>query len=641
MVDSSKNSNLSRRKMLALTLTGATASVAGCSGGNQDDGTTTAGGTTSGGTTGNDTGGTPTESGLSPDQMAESVVETSMEYLPQDANWNRFSTGPLTAFFNWDYLARTFWNNSTDYMLLKEDGFSYDSNSKTITYELKEDYSYWWNGEPVTGEDWYVQNELVRLLDPQGNPYESWKLEDKYTVKATLKNQINPVLLGTLGPKVSARAMDYRGFWRKWLKKFQNVSGDTERQSLTKELTQMEITTKEYANKGLGNGVYKLTDWNTQEMIWERHEKHPHADQVPFPEVRFRVGKGSAVNQMITNDRLDFGVNQFPSKLESASPKHLETIFEKKSIQSRNILFNYKNKHIGRRNVRRALVSILDFTRLKDFWNGPGGFTKEYQTGLPKALEDKWLGSDFMDKVHKYPVKSDAQRANEFMKQAGYSKKGGRWVGPDGDPLQFKLLIGTYGTQEALGKAMTQVWNQWGAKAELVAEDNSTWVSKINSGEGWGTTIWLHGYDDLDPMNYYNYNNAYHMRLANNASQVHTWLKEGKTHSEINGRPITPKIPKQPGLDVKGNGQKINIAELVDELQVTQKEQRTREIVQTLATYWNYDLPIYDMFPQISAMWGDTKNFSWPKDADIWYQKGSRAMYLTWRKGLVQPVEKQ
>jgi peptide/nickel transport system substrate-binding protein len=617
---------LSRRKMLAVALSGSAVGLAGCSGGTGNSGSSSNGSGGNGGK--NQSGGS--------DQMAETVVDANVEFVPQDANWNHYSPGPYMSFFPWDYGFRKHWNGTTDYWLLKEDGFTYDADAKTVTYEFKPEYSYWWNGDPVTGEDYWMQREMERLFDPEGSPWKSWTMEDKYTVKGKRKKQLNPILKSTIN-QGQGRVFNYRGAFRKWLKRLQDASSTSERERIYQKLVEWEIPTEEFANKGLGNGTYQLTDWNTTEMVWKKFDKHPLADKAPFQKIRFRVGSGSKENQMITNGKLDTAVGQFPEELEKVSPDYLKTIYEKKSIQARNLLFNYNNKHIGRRNVRRALITILDFTRLRDFWSGPGGFLKKSQTGIPQTLEEKWLGKEVVNSMYSYPMKSDPKQASTFMERAGYTKKGGTWVGPDGDPLQFTLLTGEYKTSEELSQAMTQNWKQWGANPELLAVTNSQWTDKIFNPAGkWDIALFLHGFDSLTPTNYYDSVNPYHMRLGTSSTEIEQWLKEGKTHSPLNGRPLKLKIPKQPGLDITGSGQKINIYKLVEELKVTQSKQRSQEIIRTLATYFNYDLPMFDMFPQTAAAWGDTKNFNWPKDADIWYQKASKAEGLTWRKGLVK-----
>lgn len=638
---------LSRRKMLGLALSGTAVGLAGCSGSeSNENGTSSDGSGTAASSSGNGTGGGPqgmdgnsNQQELSPDQMAESVVDMNVEWLPTDANWNHRSNGPASWFWPFDYTAPKYWNGTTDWWLLKENGYNYDSKTKTVTYEFRPEYSYWWNGDPVTAEDLQIQNEIDRLIDPEGSPWKSWTVDGKYTLKGKRKEKINPVLLS---PN-AGRVLEYRGAYRQWLEKFKADTTDKAREKTLQNLTNWEISSKRFANDGLGNGTYKLDDWSTTQITWKRFDKHPYADQAPFETVKWHVGSGSAANQQITNDVIDVGIGQFEQELKAASPDYLKTVYTKRSVQVRNLLFNYKRKHIARRNVRRALISILDFTRLVDFWNGEGGPVKQRQTGLPQVLEDKWLGDKLINKMVNYPLKRDEKQAKQFMKKAGYEKQGGTWVGPDGDPLKFTFMIGTYLTSEALGKAIAQTWNQWGADAKLLPVSNSQWTGKIFNPQGdWDVTIFLHGFDDINPLNYFKYTNPYHMRLQTSSGGLEKWLKQGKTHSPVNGKPLKPTIPSNPNLEVGSDGGKqINLYKLINELKVTQSKQRSREIIRLLSRYFNYDLPMFDMFPQVAATWGDTKNFDWPKDADTWYQKASRATYATLRKGLVKPVQKK
>ena len=626
MSDGNKIENhLSRRKMLTTALAGTAVGIAGCSG----TGNTGSNGS-SGGSGGNGSGSSGGSGG------GEAVVDLNISWLPGDANWNHRSSGPLAGFWSFDYTAREYWNGTTDWWLLEEDGYSYDPDTRTATYEFRPEYGYWWNGDPVTAEDLQIQREIDRLIDPEGSPWESWTVEGDYTLRGTRKEQINPVLLS---PNVD-RAFEYRGAWRRWLEQLSEDTTASARESTFEDLANWQISTQQFADEGLGNATYRLTDWNTTELTWELFDQHPYADQVPFETVRWHVGTGSAANQQVTNDVLDIGTGQFEQELRQRSPEYLQTIYTKRSIQVRNLLFNYNNKHIGRRNVRRALISVLDFTRLVDFWDGQGGPVKQRQTGLPQALEDRWLGDELMNRMINYPLQADANQADQFMQQAGYSKQGGTWTGPDGDPLQFNFMIGTYLTQEQLGRAITQTWNQWGADVTLLPVSDTQWDGRVFDPQGeWDVTIWLHGFDELHPMNYFDYSNPYNMRLQTESGGVRQWLENGETHSPVNGKPLTPTIPSSPGLEVGNDGgQQVNIVELVEELRTTQSEERSREIIQTLSRYFNYDLPMFDMFPQVAGIWGDTQNFQWPDDTDIWYQKGSRAVYATLRTGVLKPV---
>ena len=625
---STTGDDLSRRKLLATALTGTAAGIAGCGGGN--------GGSNGSGSGGNGSNG---NSGSSPNNNngggnGEQVIDMNVEWLPGDANWNHLSNGPGAFFWAFDYTNNTYWNDVTDWWLLKEDGYNYDSKTKTVTYSFRPEYGYWWNGDPVTAEDYRIQQEIERLQDPEGSDWESWTLEDKYTLKGKRKNEVNPMLLNA-----GDRVMEYRGAYRQWYEQLKEDTTTEARDNTLQELTQWQISTDQFTSDGLGNGTYKLDDWSTTEMTWTLFEDHPYADQVPFDTVKWHVGSGSAANQQITNDTIDISSGQFPGNLRRASPEYLQTLYTHRSIQVRNLLFNYTNKHIGRRNVRRALISILDFTRLVDFWNEKGGPVKQRQTGLPQSLEDEWLGDNLMNNMVNYPLKSDPERAERFMQKAGYSKQSGTWVGPDGDPLEFTLMIGTYLTSETLGRAITQTWSQWGANAELKPVSDTQWSGMVMEPQGdWDITIWLHGFDRLDPLNYFDSTNPYHMRLGNSQSEIEGWLQDGETNSQLNGKPLTLAIPSTPSLEVGNNGgQQINIYELVQELRTTQSNQRSREIIRILSRYFNYDLPMFDMFPQTAATWGDTKNFQWPNDADVWHQKGARATAATLRKGILKP----
>jgi peptide/nickel transport system substrate-binding protein len=621
---SGKGTSLSRRQILAAS-SGIAVGLAGCSG-NESEGTSTNDATSTGETNDGTTNGTTSGSG----KLVDASPTLTVTKLPNEINFNRYAQNIAFSNWQWDYLQSNFYTNETYNWLLED--FSYDPNSLEMTYKFKEDF-YWQDGTQVTAEDYYNQQEIARLMDPAASDMEKHVLKDDFTMVSKRKESLNPILVNVEEGRLWTR----RDQNREWLEKFQDASSDDKRKSVTSELIESKIGIDEFAKKGLSNSVWKLKDWNEQEYVFEKFEKHPHAEDVEFDELNFLVSKGGSTNQLLKNDKVDFGSGIFPPDLKGVAPEYLQTVINSRAIQSRTMVFNYKNKHVGRRGVRRAITAALNFPAMGKR-HLDAKFVKKHQSGLPQNLENKWLGSDYVDSLIPYSMKADKSQAAKFMREEGYTKEGGKWKDEDGDTVKFTYTTQTASAFAAFGKEIQQQLNGFGFDMEMQTMDNVTWYKDFLNVDKWDVTTFGHGWESNEPLNFYNYDNHYKMRIGT-GGQIEGWLDDGETNSQLNGRPIIATVPNSVGATtVNGSGKEVNLYDIINELKTVQSKDRTEEIVKTLAWYFNYDLPLIDTYPYTLSFWADTKNFKMPKKSESAYYQKFGGYYKMLRRGLIKGV---
>lgn len=612
--NSEETSNFSRRRLLGAAGVAVAGGIAGCSSGDESNsgGTDTETEGPDGTTT---TTATPTEEV----ELRDPTITGVSGVLWSDKNYNRYARN--IALHGWfpEYLwHKNYAGEVYDYKLLKEDGFWYDSDTQEMHYEFKEDY-YWWDGTQATAEDYYNQQEISRLMDPDGSDFESHELIDDFHMVTKRKKPLNPILIGPEEGRLWTR----RDKNRKWLEKLQDATTDSERDEVIADLTEAEISIEQLVDEGLGLGVYKPKSWNEKEQIFEIHEKHPRADQAQFQEVEKLVGlNGAARDQLVINDKVDYGLGTFDEEKYSGAPDHLQTVYQGRGVQPRTLVFNFKDNGLQHRGVRRAFVSLLDFPKLKKIHKKD--YIKKYQTGLPAPLEAQWLGQDFLDKIIKYPMGPDPERAEEFLREDGLEKSNGVWKDSNGETVKFSVYTPPWSVMAAYGKSIATQCSNFGFEVEAKTAEGGVWYQDYLNMENGDVFPFGHGWQSPEPLNYYNYNNHYKMRLGPNGGTIEDWLEEGKTKSPLNGKNIVLDLPSEVGATgTSGGSKQVNVYELIEELKVVQSRDRTAEITKTLAQYFNYDLPLIDTFPNTFGGWGDTKDFEWPaKDHPGWLNYG-------------------
>ena len=630
--ESTSNLPLSRRKMLALT-SGMAAGLAGCTDQNTDS-TATPGQNTDG-TTGSETSGTgetTTEGSTGSGELMDPSPTMTVAMLPDEINFNRYARNIEFINWQWDYLRSEYYTNDSFNWLLED--FNYDGEKNELQYTFKQNF-YWQDGTQVTAEDYYNQQEIARLMDPEGSDIEEHVLKDDFTMVSKRKEPLNPVLVGVEEGRLWTR----RDHNRQWLEKYQDASGESGRKKVTSELVNYKLGIDEFAEKGLSNSVWKLKEWNEQEYVFEKFEKHPFAKDIDFDQINFLVAKGGSTKQLVTKDRIDFGIGIFSPDLKGAAPDHLKTVAKTRSIQSQTLPFNYKNKHTGRRGVRRAILAALPIPAMGKR-HLDNDLVHQYQSGLPSNQENKWLGSDFLGKLIPYSQKADTEQATQFMEEEGYTKESGKWVDEDGEQVSFTYTCETTSAQAAFGKELQQHLNNFGFDVELKTMESVTWYKDFLNGDQWDVTHFGHGWGNNHPLNFYNYNNHYKMRIGT-GGQIETWMSEGKNHSPINGRPIVATVPETVGETTTDGGEtEIDLFETVNRLKTAQTEEETAEIVKSLAWYFNYDLPLADTYYYLSSFWADTESFSFPEKSNpVYYQKFG-GYFKMLRRGLIKGVEK-
>jgi len=591
-----RSTNWSRRDLIKYGAVAGTAGLAGCF---DSSGQTTENGGTEDGTD----GGTNTESGAS---LADDTLDYPAGRPATDVQFNRYSLGNYAHTLQdqlFEEVARGYADGTVRPDLL--DDMSVDGRTLTLTFP--EGFK-WWNGDDLTAEDYYIGLEIDRLQSSEESPIESNTLVDDYTIERTFKTAVSPNLMKANVAETFVNTP--RSIYREYLTRYEEASSDSERESVTSDLLDMSITTQQLIDEGLGNALYRVTGFNSSETVLEKFEGHPYASRTDIPKVRIIPETTADVESLSVNDQLDMNPDVLMSESQqSRYPDNIENVYRLNWFRTQKFTFNFKNEHIARLPVRRAIVNAVDFESMVAAMRQAGtvGAPAENQTALRSTIHEEYLGSDFVDQLIDYPVGKDLDAATQLLEDAGYTKENGTWVDPNGESFTFTVLTQNNNTQVQATKVFNDQLNAFGLQTEISTVSSTDYYQRLQTYEADIFWIWHVAKALWHPTAYFS-NNFYGIEVGDPESGNET----GPT-----GKPFTTTIPSEVGAtEISGSGKEIQPAQLMNDLPNSESAEQVRERTRDLVQWFNYALPDFVFVEEDSGYWGDTQDFSMPTGDD-------------------------
>ena len=641
--NSKTSPSVNRRKMLALGGGAVAGGLAGCLGdGDGDDPTDTEGATP---TPEVETITITQETG-SPRVETRTVVNTP-EQDPVETTLDRpYGTVPTEVKFGWggnsgaltNYYMTSLGDMGFDGRYRFEALEDYSLDGKKLTFNLRDDLTYH-NGEQVTVDSFLMGQNQLYWVDPEGSSYtrEHEKVDD-FTARYHYEE----------APQSELLEISYFGFTLQYPEPYEVETNEMLRDASSSDERDEILNTRvtnpsdqdtlrhKVENHG-GSGPYMIESWDDvtdQEILMTRYDDHPFMDESNPEHLRLNFAGGqSARDQMISNDVTDFGNGGFPRRLRSVAPRHLQTLANFSIPRMSVVHFNYNNKDVGRRGVRRAILSAVDLNNVRSASSDVVS-PHTYQLGMTEGLCDNFLSEDFINNRIEYPLAGDTDRAATYMQQAGYSKQNGSWVDPDGE--QADITFKANSNDAVVANAVVNPLNSFGLDVQLETRDTNTYQTEVREEFDYDMVLWSpHGCFDnaAHPDCFYRPDKHTNLALGGGASGAQDWInatslddleegthyvmQDGQAVSRQSGKPLFPTIPSEQGQErITGDGQEINLLALTNSLQNDEFDPAAFQGAQ----YFNFDLPAFDLYENTGGAWGDTRGFAWPSqdDTEAW-----------------------
>lgn len=484
--DSDQRKRLTRRKVVKSSLVGGSALLAGCNndGGSQNDtgdgdGTTTS--TTGGG------GGETTTFALG--TGTSRVKFDQMHYSPYDPNNLMGDIDPAGIMYDplvmW-YTSRNEWE---PYMA------DWSLDGDVLELNFSEDWT-WHDGDQVTASDYYtaaqLDLEISRVQSGKEDPSQwvkGFELVDDFTMRVRLQDEFAKTwtlrnAVGT-GLNIVKEDLGKPRTYKQWLKDIRNAEGDKAKEIVSK-------LTKWKQEEPIGNGPFKIKEVTPSEIVTERFDDHPYADQIDIDEYRFQ-----ATNDVVLSyqeKQVDGIMRKLPATKDTQSRLPESHPISREQVSIKMICMNhgqYDHPNSGAdagayepytsdRNVRKAIGYIVDRNRAQSVMPS----NVKLHKWAPSWLSPTDIREDVYDLSGYEKYDQNHEKATSLLQEAGYSKQGGTWVDDSGQPMEIRFMTPS-GDAIGLpmGKATVDELKSFGIPATLESVDGATFGERRFAGD--------------------------------------------------------------------------------------------------------------------------------------------------------------
>ncbi len=221
-------------------------------------------------------------------------------------------------------------------------------------------------------------------------------------------------------------------------------------------------------------GPYQITSYDANEMLLSRNEQWYDVQNVGFAKIRLinSVGDASLFASMMISGDIDLWLNT-PSKpvVENILASNQNIVFYKvASPYAHGVKFNMqKEGTLWTDPVREAFQYIFDRDEIRALACYYAATSYTPMTGMTDTDMAQWMSEGAHQELEsKYTYSYDWTKAEELLKQAGWSRKGGKWYNAEGKLVE--IVIGYDGANtvpSTVAEAVAAQLTNFGVTASL------------------------------------------------------------------------------------------------------------------------------------------------------------------------------
>ncbi|MFB6151185.1 MAG: ABC transporter substrate-binding protein [Haloarculaceae archaeon] len=557
-------------------------------------------------------GGTATE-----EPMAEPVDATfsvPTPRVPRDVHWNNYNptsqAGPTK---NWvqEYMIGYRQADQTFVPSAVFEDVTVEGTTMSIT--VMDDVT-WHSGDPITAEDVVTQVKMdIFMNQPPADVVSDAQAVDDKTAELSLKTKNKQIALGTYAGRNFHTPTSQYG---EYVTRFEEATSDSERDSVRSDVVGFEAKENDC-------GPFTITNATARRFEGEVHEGHPAYEAIQGLSLEVTKTTGNqGILQMGIADEIDYiGPIVLSQDALSQLPDHYQ-INPTSNLNGHGLFWNHENEHISRVNFRKAIAHVAD---RKQIAKNAAGLQFKTPVGTPTGISGvgsgiprSWIG-DALDSFTAYETNTDG--AAQLLQDAGYSKQGGNWVGPNGNTVKLNLVYpGGWTDWVNAGQTLNAQLQSFGIKTEFQTVDAPTWNGKT----------FPNGEFDITPRFW-------------GGGRPHPFFGFRKvSNSTAQGNANIPQSFDVPGTvgEPGSSTTTMNLADMTAQIPETSGSE-AKQIVTKLAWAVNQRLPVLPVMEKIGAVWWTTDDFQTPP-ADNKWMSVNPPTHLTWpfHEGKIPPKRK-
>jgi peptide/nickel transport system substrate-binding protein len=450
--------------------------------------------------------------------------------------------------------------------------WSKDGDTATIT--IKEGYS-WHSGQDLTAQD-LANHFRIGKIGGLGiwDFIDSVETDDEYTVQFNLSAaSTNPTVV--LNAALNHLIYTHPELHKEFLERQQDATTEEERNKISQDLLQFKISPED-AYESAGNGIVQLVNTTPTSATFDRYEKHPEIDNMPWAGVKIEDfgSNESAFHEAAIADQIDCFTGSTTQKVRKKMSDHWELV-PTPSLGGDCIFFSPNSKW-GKdteqsRKLRQAIAYLYDPTEWRKIYgkNVTELPRPNMVTALPTAEDKNWVPDEILNSLSDYGSDENGwtrpDKAAQMLQEAGFERNSDDvWVDAStGNPLQTTLKFpGGWSGLIPVFRNIAEQLTQFGIKTESLGQENTNYFSTQLPNHNFELAIEGFGGDTGFPYQSFR-------------SSIGSLSKPQIDYNNELGEVAVPWPPGKPEADP----QTVNIDERITELSRTTDEDRVRELI--------------------------------------------------------------
>ena len=538
-----------------------------------------------------------------------------------------------------------------------------DAEDDSVTLTTDDRLTYW-NGEPLDARAYWLRDRVewhATYGDVEDRPFEGELVSDteyRRAVDAAVANPLVPHPSVHPGPPPLPPS-----YTEQWVEQFEDATTGTAVRNAYGDYVRGRLDAETFVEDGLGSGRYAVesTDditeeaidlpvgmqTNTEVLYLTERPDHPGSASVP----RFRLvcgagGISAGVSGSIAGvggsapvydanvfanygnvdlaaggigpGNADFAPGPLPDPIEQA------TTYPSPAAGGQQLLFNWENDHLRRLWVRRAVVAAAPLALVRDNGGGRAAVSPTHDAGMLSRADERAFDASFLDSLYDYPVERDEETAAEWLREAGYDRQGGEWVGPDGDRLGLTLL--SFSAQYNSTRAIADSLQSFGVGVDFEQIRRFEYPNYVNGGEFDLLLASVPG--GRSPVQFYGdwFSTGEGWTATSPITVAGNPLGSCTEEPPMASVPASVTLPEEPGaIRIEGvdygdggaayewdAGETVSVCEAIERLRTADEAATAREAARVCARWYNYAVPNVVFRQRRAGVWAHTGRLSLP-----------------------------
>lgn len=383
------------------------------------------------------------------------------------------------------------WDKQEYYHLLADESSALSDDGLTFTYKVRQGLK-WSDGSALTAKDVYDTFAMrYAMQQPVFHYIKDIELVDDSTVNFML-NAPAPIAVYWIMRERPAASAQYSEVVDEAVQLFKKktAADSPEAKALTARIAEIKIETPIVS----GPFTINTSAMTNSQLTLVLNKNGYRADSIGFDTITVYSGSTETITPLVLSGDVHYATDGFPVATTKQFEQQGYRILRPPTYTGPALFFNYAQlPEFQDKRVRQAFAFFLDRDEMGAISLGESGKGVRFLTGLSDNAIENWVSPDAASKLTAYDL--DLNRAEQLLKEAGWTKSGDQWMTKEGKPAQYDLVFpGDYVDWAAAGQSLAEQANAFGIRITPIGVDSSQQEVDVQDGnfqlaiQAWGAS---------------------------------------------------------------------------------------------------------------------------------------------------------